>query len=1007
MRRLFSNRRLLSLTIILIVSNLIITGVSLIVIYNKSIATLEANLIDIVERQKSLVTVLHEQGKSDKEIIMILKKMREKHFGIGKTGEFVIARQYSDSINFLLAMNEQGKIKMNNSERHGLPMQMALKGNAGYLIANDYNSVEVLAAYTYVPILQWGIVAKIPTSEVNKPYYEALFIALFITLLLILVGVYLFIKIYNPVIKGIIQGEEKYRRAIHDAPFPIMIHAENGEVLDISQGWTDISGYSQTDIPTIEAWTERAYGVRMQVVRDDIDALYRLVGRKDEGEYPVRCKDGSDRIWDFSSAALGRLEDGRRTVISMAKDVTQRKQAEEALTISEQSFRMLFENALSGIAIHKMVYDPNGKPIDYIYLSANQSFEKHTGMRVADVIGKHATEVHPDIWKSDLIQTYGTVASTGVPITFEIFFEPLNRHFSINAYQTVQDHFATIFQDITEHKQAELELKEKNEEIEAQSEEYIQINEELNQTMADLYLAKDKAEQNESRLLTFINSIPDVVCYKDGAGRWLLANNADLELFGLTGIDYLGKTDAELADYTDKLYKDSFLTCMVSDEVCWGNKITTRINEIIPTIDGGKKIFDVIKTPIFDKNGNRQILVIIARDITELQNTKDELLKAKEKAEESDRLKTAFLQNMSHEIRTPMNAIMGFSGLFVKNYNNKPKLEKFSAIINQRCDDLLEIINDILDIAKIESGQLSVNVESCNLNTLFAEITLFFKEQQKRLGKEQIKFNLQALCESTDRVIEIDKVKLKQIFINLISNAFKFTETGTIEGGCKLDANGNLTFYVSDTGIGIPPDKQKMIFERFIQVEQGTSRLYGGTGLGLSIVKGLVNLLGGEIYLESEFGKGSKFTFTIPYKTAPVIQQVPLEYDENEDFSFQNKTILVVEDDLFNTEYIKEILSDTGLNIIYTVYGSEAIKIAATHTPDLVLMDIRLPDMNGYEATRKIMHQNPNLKIIAQTAYAAPEDYKKATDAGCIGYISKPLKRTKLLSMINKHLSVQ
>ena len=396
----------------------------------------------------------------------------------------------------------------------------------------------------------------------------------------------------------------------------------------------------------------------------------------------------------------------------------------------------------------------------------------------------------------------------------------------------------------------------------------------------------------------------------------------------------------------------------------------------------------------------------------ELHQTNEELYAAKEHAEESDRLKTAFLQNMSHEIRTPMNAIMGFSSLLPENYNNKEKLEQFSEIINHRSNDLLDIINDILDISKIESGLVEVNFEECNLSELFTELIVFFEEHQKRIGKQQIKFSLHAHCEPSKNTIITDKVKLKQIFINLINNAFKFTYAGKIEGGCKLDTNENLIFYVSDTGIGIPPEEQDVIFERFTQLKHDKNFAYGGTGLGLSIVKGLVNLLGGEIWLESEpadpsAGKtgGTTFYFSCPYKIGQATPHEPVSSEVNQTFHFSGKTILLVEDDQYNAEYIKEILSGTEINIIHAKYGAEAIEIVTQQSPDLVLMDIRLPKMDGYEATRQIKKLKPEIKIIVQTAYASPSDKQKAFDAGGNDYISKPLKRSQLLSLINKYLN--
>lgn len=420
--------------------------------------------------------------------------------------------------------------------------------------------------------------------------------------------------------------------------------------------------------------------------------------------------------------------------------------------------------------------------------------------------------------------------------------------------------------------------------------------------------------------------------------------------------------------------------------------------------NGSYRWHSVIGHVIEWDNGEPTRLIGVRIDITERKDAEKALILAKEKAIESDRLKTAFLQNMSHEIRTPMNAIMGFSDLLIANYNNKDKLEKFSEIITQRCNDLLEIIDDILNIAKIESGQLYVNNEECNLNELFAELSSFFIEYKNRLDKQQIEFSLQALCDPSDRIIITDKVKLKQIFINLISNAFKFTEEGKIEGGCRFDENNKLLFYVSDTGIGIPADQQELIFERFIQLSRCHKKNIGGTGLGLSIVKGLVKLLGGEIFLESEPDKGSTFSFSLPYKITPLSKYKPKEIEEFSDKSLISKNILVVEDDFYNSEYLKEILSGVGIHVLQAEDGKEAVEIALSHPIDLILLDIRLPDMNGYDVLRQIRQYKPYLKIIAQTAYAAQDERQKALDAGCCDYISKPTKQDVLLSMLNKHL---
>lgn len=259
---------------------------------------------------------------------------------------------------------------------------------------------------------------------------------------------------------------------------------------------------------------------------------------------------------------------------------------------------------------------------------------------------------------------------------------------------------------------------------------------------------------------------------------------------------------------------------------------------------------------------------IIKQRNFELEEQNQALIRLKQKAEENDRLKTAFLQNMSHEIRTPMNAIMGFCDLLPEYFDDKEKLEYFTGIINQRCRDLVIIIDDVLDIAKIESGQLPVKYEECDPEVLFQDLYEMFISQQKRLKKEHITLEYKLECDKCQHTFITDVVKLRQILINLIGNSLKFTDEGYIRFGCRQDSPDLLTFYIEDTGPGIPPDKQNIVFERFVQISPHPNRLYGGTGLGLSIVRGLVDLLGGKIELKSVPEVGTKFLIRLPYHPA-------------------------------------------------------------------------------------------------------------------------------------------
>ncbi len=381
------------------------------------------------------------------------------------------------------------------------------------------------------------------------------------------------------------------------------------------------------------------------------------------------------------------------------------------------------------------------------------------------------------------------------------------------------------------------------------------------------------------------------------------------------------------------------------------------------------------------------------------------LEKAKAQAEESDKLKSAFLANMSHEIRTPMNAIVGFSHLLDMGELTDEKKKLFIGIIHKKSNDLLTIIDDIFDISKLETNQVELFIESGNVISLLKEIYDEFLVNDDFDQQGPVEIRLGNLPGTEQSWLICDFKRLKQILVNLIGNAVKFTNQGHIEFGCQINESNNLIFYVEDTGIGIPMAHQEIIFDRFRQGEENfLSKKHGGTGLGLSISKGLVELMKGKIWVKSEPGMGSRFSFSVPYVKSgfkPVIERK----QPSATYVWKGFKILIVEDDKFNMEYFKKALSRSMADLYMAKNGEEARILFNKEKFDLVLMDIRLPDTNGYDLSREFLRVKPSLKIIAQTAYAGQEDHQKAIIAGCVDVITKPIQLNKLMQMIDGLLS--
>ncbi|HSN47254.1 MAG TPA: ATP-binding protein, partial [Flavobacterium sp.] len=409
-------------------------------------------------------------------------------------------------------------------------------------------------------------------------------------------------------------------------------------------------------------------------------------------------------------------------------------------------------------------------------------------------------------------------------------------------------------------------------------------------------------------------------------------------------------------------------------------------------------------SPILNAQGKATHYIAIKEDITSRKNVEKELIKAKEKAEESDRLKLAFLANMSHEIRTPMNGILGFTELLKSPNLDGEEQQEYIRIIEKSGVRMLNIINDIISISKVESGQVEVSMSETNVNDQIDYLLTFFKPEALHKG---ILLSVHEKLPSNESIIITDKEKVYAILTNLVKNAIKFTDSGSIEFGCTKKGKF-FEFYVKDSGFGISKSQKKIIFERFRRGNETITRTHEGSGLGLAISKAYVEMLGGKIWVESEQGNGSTFYFTIPankeLKSNEKKTAVKNPLQEKEENQIKDLKVLIVEDDEISKLLITIAVKKFSKEILKVDTGLEAIE-ACRNNPDidLVMMDINMPEMGGYEATEEIRKFNKDVVIIAQTANGMQSDRDEAIAAGCTDYVSKPVNIASLSELIQKY----
>lgn len=782
------------------------------------------------------------------------------------------------------------------------------------------------------------------------------------------------------------QRHEMYETIIN--AFPIMLwHKDlNNRYYKVNKAAADFEGVSPSDIIGKTPFDLYPSDLAEEYYQDDLEVINSKMPRT--GIIEKHIVIGTKQLrWTYTCKAPITNNEGDVTgLIIFANDITEQRTAQERLKQSEIRFKRITETVT-----------------DYIYtvwVENNVAVKTYHGPACVSVMGYTSEEFDEDqnLWLNMVVQDdkYIVLEKTleilqgkePGPIVHRIRKKDGSIRWVTNTpvlhfnEQGKLFSYDGLIRDVTDIKTKELEIKES----EARLSSIFKVApvgigimvdrtiNDVNECICEMTgYTKDELVGNSVHIIYPTIEEYEFVLREQA---WVISNNGSLS------IETIWKK--KNGDCIDILYSS---TPIMSGDINQGIMFTAQ---------------DITKRKK-DEESLRKSELELRQQNEKIRDINVELRQAKDKAEESDKLKSAFLANMSHEIRTPMNAILGFSD-FLRDPNiEREEFEEFLDIINSSGEQLMNIINDIIDISKIEAGQEKVIEKPVNINTLLSEIHSMFKTQT---GKKGIELVFEKHDENEENLTIItDHTKLKQIIINLVSNAIKFTNKGYVKFGFEIKGD-ILLFQVADTGIGISPEHHKTIFERFRQAELSLAKKLGGTGLGLSISKALVELLGGTIWLESETDKGSTFFFTLPYVVGPTAAEAAEKAAHTGNFDWSSVQIIVAEDDDINYYYLQKALEATKMKLLRAKNGVECINLFKENPfIRLVLMDIKMPEMDGYQATQLIKAINPNVIVIAQTAFALANEKEKARKAGLDDYISKPIDRDKLLLLIEKYLS--
>ncbi len=773
------------------------------------------------------------------------------------------------------------------------------------------------------------------------------------------------------------ENEEKFRFLAESSFEGIIVH-KNGIVLDVNDAFVKITGYSKQEaigqnlLDYLSSKTDIAK-VLLNMVKFRATP-YTVSGQR---------KDGSTFVAELEGKNV--KHQGKTVRIVALRDVTEKIQATKKITKSQEQLK-------KAQSIGKMGNWSINLNTGEIY--GSDETKRIYGFKVGSPLNLESIQqCHLPPHRNaltDAIEKLKTGEIDKHDLTFKLKNQTSNQIIdarTISEYDAATNIISGIVQDITDRKKSENELRD----------------------------SEEKYRKTNALFRLMNDTMPDMVWAKDLDYKYIFANKAICHnlLQAKDTSEPIGKTDLFFAKRERNAHPEN-QQWHTFGELCQNTDVTTLKEMKKMQFDeygnvGGKFLFlDVHKAPLLDEDGKLIGIVGSARDVTKRKEAEQKLLSqntelvvAKEKAEESDRLKSSFLTNMSHEIRTPMNGILGFTSLLKEPDLTGAEQEKYIRLIQKSGDRMLTTINDLIDIAKIESGQEEIRLSLVDVHQTVVDLYDFFVPEAKAKGLDLI-FDPDTKYQELTQVSDPDK--LNSIMTNLIKNAIKFTKQGSIRFGLKKTAD-TIELFVKDSGIGIPQNRQKAVFERFVQADISDSRAFEGSGLGLSITKSYVEMMGGTIRLESEEGKGTAFYISLPdqIKSLAPTPQYETEAKKEDIPQTRKLKVLIAEDDETSMYYLKLILKKMANDIIAVNTGIDAVE-ACRNNPDidLVLMDIKMPLMGGLEATEMIREFNQEIIIIAQTAYAQSNDSKIALEAGCNDYIAKPIDNELLRKMIHQ-----